>query len=192
MLLTPVDILQQAHNNRTGEVRVRQVNCCEKVGDILKNGAKFLGYEIHFSAMYIPHSHHQLAQLKVKYDPFMTDELKLKQGALLDKPDTSKATKETVTEYLRFGSSAMQGWRVEMEDKHTIVADLKELQGLLAGHSFVAVYDGHGGNFSSTYAEDRMLGLVNKIFIERKIITLELLLLACNMWWRRSIYVQKL
>ncbi len=142
--------------------------------------------------MYISHSHHQLAQLKVENDPFVTDELKLKQGALLDKPNTSKVTKETVTEDLRFGSSAMQGWRVEMEDKHTIVADLRELKGHLAGLSFVAVYDGHGGNFSSNYAADRMLGLVNNIFIEWEVITLGLLLLACNMWRRRYIYVQKL
>ncbi len=99
-----------------------------------------------------------------KYDLIVTDKLKLKQGALLDKPDTSKDTREVKTEDLWFGSSAMQGWRIEMEDKHTIIADLKDVQWPLAGHSFVAVYDGHGGKFSSSYAEDRMLGLVKVIF----------------------------
>ncbi len=79
---------------------------------------------------------------------------------MLDKPITNKATKEVVTEYLRFGSSAMQGWRVEMEDTHTIIADMSERQERLAGHAFIALYDGHGGNFTSAYAEDRMIELV--------------------------------
>ncbi len=79
---------------------------------------------------------------------------------MLDKPITNKATREKTAYDVRFGSSAMQGWRVEMEDTHTIIEDMREFQGPLAGHAFVAVYDGHGGTFSSTYAEDRMLRFV--------------------------------
>ncbi|CAN0317745.1 unnamed protein product [Discosporangium mesarthrocarpum] len=46
-----------------------------------------------------------------------------------------------------------QGWRVDMEDAHTIVANVAGLQ----GHSFVAVYDGHGGGFCANYAGGNMM-----------------------------------
>lgn len=66
---------------------------------------------------------------------------------------------------LIFGVSSMQGWRTEMEDKHSAVLDIttvppKEGEGPNSGDededevssikdqvSFFGVYDGHGGNY---------------------------------------------
>jgi serine/threonine protein phosphatase PrpC len=60
-------------------------------------------------------------------------------GSFLDKPETSKTTEVGDAEGLRWGFSAMQGWRIDMEDDHTM------LTGLEHGDSFFGVYDGHGG-----------------------------------------------
>lgn len=40
-----------------------------------------------------------------------------------------------------------------MEDSHTIIADVEGLK----GHSFVAVYDGHGGALCAAYAGKNMM-----------------------------------
>eukprot|EP00611_Tribonema_gayanum_P018313 TRINITY_DN31407_c0_g1_i1.p1 TRINITY_DN31407_c0_g1~~TRINITY_DN31407_c0_g1_i1.p1 ORF type:complete len:270 (-),score=82.06 TRINITY_DN31407_c0_g1_i1:45-854(-) len=75
-------------------------------------------------------------------------------GTFLDKPVTDKDTEEDTSEDgLRFGASAMQGWRVEMEDSHTIITAMPGLP----NHSFVAVYDGHGGSMCATYAGKEMM-----------------------------------
>ncbi|CAM9604802.1 unnamed protein product, partial [Ectocarpus sp. 12 AP-2014] len=75
-------------------------------------------------------------------------------GTLLDKPVTEKETEtETGSNGLEFGASAMQGWRVDMEDSHTIVANVAGLE----GHSFVAVFDGHGGALCAAYAGENMM-----------------------------------
>lgn len=75
-------------------------------------------------------------------------------GTLLDKPMTDKETeKETGPDGLEFGVSAMQGWRVDMEDSHTIITNV----GGLEGHSFVAIYDGHGGALCAAYAGEHMM-----------------------------------
>ncbi|CAM9290790.1 unnamed protein product [Chrysoparadoxa australica] len=50
----------------------------------------------------------------------------------------------------------MQGWRVEMEDAHTIVTDIPGL----TEHAFVAVYDGHGGSLSAKYAGQHMMDVL--------------------------------
>jgi serine/threonine protein phosphatase PrpC len=42
----------------------------------------------------------------------------------------------------------MQGWRRTMEDAHTVIGSLPELP----DHSFVAVYDGHGGSVAAELA----------------------------------------
>jgi protein phosphatase 1G len=64
-------------------------------------------------------------------------------GAYLEKPVTAKRSdhgravvggRETV-----YASSAMQGWRVGMEDAHVIVPEFDESTTLFA------VFDGHGG-----------------------------------------------
>lgn len=78
-------------------------------------------------------------------------------GTLLDKPITEKHTQEERGgDGLRYGASAMQGWRVEMEDSHTIITNLEGLN----GHSFVAVYDGHGGSLCAEYAGKNMMKFI--------------------------------
>ena len=69
-------------------------------------------------------------------------------GALLDKPITEKHSDTAEGNGLRFGCSEMQGWRREMEDAHTVIATLPELP----DHSYIAVYDGHGGSVAAELA----------------------------------------
>uniref|UniRef100_A0A7S2HRS3 PPM-type phosphatase domain-containing protein n=1 Tax=Octactis speculum TaxID=3111310 RepID=A0A7S2HRS3_9STRA len=46
----------------------------------------------------------------------------------------------------------MQGWRTEMEDAHTIKPSIS----VLPDHSFFAVFDGHGGDFSAHFAAQHL------------------------------------
>jgi len=75
-------------------------------------------------------------------------------GSHLEKPITEKHSIETV-EYngMKFAASEMQGWRIEMEDQHTVETDVANLD----NHSFVAVYDGHGGKRAAEYSGAHML-----------------------------------
>eukprot|EP00899_Mesostigma_viride_P024534 jgi/Mesvir1/5265/Mv15379-RA.1 len=54
--------------------------------------------------------------------------------------NTEKFSSDGENESLMFGASAMQGWRVGMEDAHATLLDLDDKK-----TSFFAVYDGHGG-----------------------------------------------
>ena len=45
-------------------------------------------------------------------------------GAFLDKPKTEKHSEHGSGNGLNYGLSSMQGWRIEMEDAHTAVANL--------------------------------------------------------------------
>jgi hypothetical protein len=47
-------------------------------------------------------------------------------GSYLDKPITEKHSEIDAANGLAFGASAMQGWRVEMEDSHTIITAIGE------------------------------------------------------------------
>jgi len=63
-------------------------------------------------------------------------------GAFLDKPETEKTTSAGVTACgLPYAMSCMQGWRMHMEDAHTVELELPGRPGV----SFFAVFDGHGG-----------------------------------------------
>eukprot|EP01043_Picozoa_sp_COSAG02_P026304 COSAG02_NODE_1512_length_12212_cov_4.145133_5_plen_356_part_00 len=79
-------------------------------------------------------------------------------GATLDKPVTEKTTERGSgtlgdgSEYT-FGASGMQGWRREMEDRHTCCVEVPGLE----GHAFFAVYDGHGGDEAAELSEQRVL-----------------------------------
>ena len=69
-------------------------------------------------------------------------------GTLLDKPITEKETHSDAANGYRYGVSAMQGWRVEMEDAHIAIGSIEGLE----DHGFFAVFDGHGGRaFVSDY-----------------------------------------
>mmetsp|Transcript_7983 Transcript_7983/g.9257 ORF Transcript_7983/g.9257 Transcript_7983/m.9257 type:complete len:350 (-) Transcript_7983:583-1632(-) len=67
-------------------------------------------------------------------------------GAYLSKPETSKHTEEAENAYLKSGVTAMQGWRTEMEDAHTIQLDID------TNTSLFGVFDGHGGKEVAIYA----------------------------------------
>jgi len=69
-------------------------------------------------------------------------------GQTLSEPVVEKHSTSGGDVRLIYGASAMQGWRISMEDAHTT-----ELR--LAGkenHSFFAVYDGHGGQNVAKYS----------------------------------------
>jgi len=79
-------------------------------------------------------------------------------GSFLDKPKTEKEqhAEENSSVRLKAGLAAMQGWRVDMEDSHSIKLSIDGAPEL----SWFAVFDGHGGAFTSRYAADNVL---NKI-----------------------------
>jgi protein phosphatase 2C family protein 2/3 len=69
-----------------------------------------------------------------------------------------------------FGVSAMQGWRISMEDAHATVLDLQALEGdeelkpaaSDVRISFFGVYDGHGGDKVAMYAGENLHKIVAK------------------------------
>ncbi len=63
----------------------------------------------------------------------------INMGIYLSKPNTTKETHVGENEVLRFAVSAMQGWRMNMEDAHISLPNLTDSIGLFA------VFDGHGG-----------------------------------------------
>uniref|UniRef100_A0A6U5FM03 protein-serine/threonine phosphatase n=1 Tax=Corethron hystrix TaxID=216773 RepID=A0A6U5FM03_9STRA len=79
-------------------------------------------------------------------------------GTLLDKPVTEKNTELGESNGLKYGASSMQGWRVEMEDEHILATNLPKLDGT----SFFAVFDGHGGSFTSYYAKGNLVRLLSE------------------------------
>lgn len=60
-------------------------------------------------------------------------------GVYLSTPDKTKHTEDGDNSTLRYGVSAMQGWRMAMEDSHISMPDFDE------NVSLFAVFDGHGG-----------------------------------------------
>ena len=67
-------------------------------------------------------------------------------GAYLSQPVKEKESSDGGNVKVKFGTSAMQGWRTSMEDSHCAVPDLDEHT------SFFAVFDGHGGKEVALYA----------------------------------------
>ena len=61
-------------------------------------------------------------------------------GAYLSEPVTDKQSESGEIGKLKYGASAMQGWRVNQEDAHNCIVALDGPD----CHLF-AVYDGHGG-----------------------------------------------
>ena len=80
----------------------------------------------------------------------------VEMGSFLDKPVVKKETHNVEGNGLRAGAAAMQGWRVTMEDAHTLVVGMDGLP----DHSFFAVYDGHGGDMVAKHAGKHMLGKI--------------------------------
>eukprot|EP00249_Psilotum_nudum_P020894 c27886_g1_i5 orf=1148-2221(+) len=66
-------------------------------------------------------------------------------GIYLSSPKTEKFSEDGENERIRFGVSAMQGWRSSMEDAHAAILKLDD------NTSFFGVYDGHGGKVVSKF-----------------------------------------
>ena len=60
-------------------------------------------------------------------------------GIYLTKPNLTKDSHDGENEILKYGVSAMQGWRTNMEDAHITNLNLSD------GVALFAVFDGHGG-----------------------------------------------
>ena len=82
-------------------------------------------------------------------------------GLFLDKPKREKTVESGEGNGLQFAVSAMQGWRVDMEDSHSMKTDLAPN---LQGASYFAVFDGHAGDFVSKYAAENLWEVVRLIF----------------------------
>lgn len=81
-------------------------------------------------------------------------------GSQLAKPVTEKVTERLAggpNECVSFAASGMQGLRREMEDAHCIVPSMDDG---LGDHSFVAIYDGHGGDATANIAAETMLSYI--------------------------------
>ena len=76
----------------------------------------------------------------------------------LDAPITTKVSERGEANGLKFAVSSMQGWRVRMEDEHSLVGEIQSPPGL-RNLSLFAVYDGHGGNFTSHYAGNHFVNV---------------------------------
>lgn len=76
-------------------------------------------------------------------------------GAFLDKPKTEKHNCCGVGNGLTYGLSSMQGWRVDMEDAHTVALGLSAPG--MTDWSFFAVYDGHAGSRVANYCSKHLL-----------------------------------
>ena len=79
-------------------------------------------------------------------------------GAFLDKPKTEKKNHSGESNGLKFASSSMQGWRMEMEDSDVCDTNLGRLQ----GWSFFGVFDGHAGTKVSKYCSEQLWGSIVK------------------------------
>ncbi|CAK7197574.1 Protein phosphatase 2C 2 [Sporothrix eucalyptigena] len=88
-------------------------------------------------------------------------------GQTLSEPIVDKSSAKGEDDRLLYGVSAMQGWRISMEDAHTTVLDLLQNFPLAAkSHSskisFFGVYDGHGGDKVALFAGENVHKIVAK------------------------------
>lgn len=84
-------------------------------------------------------------------------------GQTLSEPVVDKKSSKGGDERLIYGVSAMQGWRISMEDAHATILDLqlddgKEVKPANADSrlSFFGVYDGHGGDKVALFAGENV------------------------------------
>ncbi|KAM0432410.1 hypothetical protein ACHAPT_004954 [Fusarium lateritium] len=73
-------------------------------------------------------------------------------GQTLSEPVVEKTSEKGEDERLIYGVSAMQGWRISMEDSHTAVLDLDSAKTHSSKLSFFGVFDGHGGDKVALFA----------------------------------------
>ena len=78
-------------------------------------------------------------------------------GAFLDKPMTEKTTCSGEGKTLKYGMSAMQGWRKDMEDAHVCRLDFG-----WDGWSIFGVFDGHAGASVSKYLSEHIVDCIKE------------------------------
>lgn len=85
-------------------------------------------------------------------------------GAFLDKPKTEKET-VSGTGYggIKYAVSAMQGWRMEMEDAHVC-----ETQSFCKNCSIFGVFDGHAGPKAANYCAKNLVRSITENFSKDK------------------------
>ncbi|KAK4151413.1 phosphatase 2C-like domain-containing protein [Chaetomidium leptoderma] len=88
-------------------------------------------------------------------------------GQTLSEPVVEKTSENGGDQRLFYGLSAMQGWRISMEDSHTAILNLLEDNPKAAKEhasqlSFFGVYDGHGGSNVALFAGDNIYRIVAK------------------------------
>jgi len=79
---------------------------------------------------------------------------------MLPAPITSKNLERYGTQFLRIGSSEMQGYRPTMEDFHSIQPSLSEKH---PNTAFFGVFDGHGGDRASAFLHKNLGKEVGKL-----------------------------
>lgn len=81
-------------------------------------------------------------------------------------PVTTKITErgQSYPQNIQYAASGMKGLRATMEDKHLYTNEI-HVHGLaeaLTDHSLFAVFDGHGGDFTSAYAAEHFLKVLSR------------------------------
>jgi serine/threonine protein phosphatase PrpC len=80
-------------------------------------------------------------------------------GAFLDKPMTDKTTEYGEGNCLKYGLSAMQGWRKDMEDAHICST---KLESEWKDWSVFGVFDGHAGASVSSYLSEYLVQTIQE------------------------------
>ncbi|KAI1381053.1 PP2C-domain-containing protein [Hypoxylon crocopeplum] len=88
-------------------------------------------------------------------------------GQTLSEPVIDKISDRGDDDRLLYGVSAMQGWRISMEDSHTTILDLltpsgDEKKAHPSRLSFFGVFDGHGGDKVAQFAGRNIHGILKK------------------------------
>ncbi|KAI1441497.1 PP2C-domain-containing protein [Annulohypoxylon stygium] len=89
-------------------------------------------------------------------------------GQTLSEPVVDKASDKGEDDRLLYGVSAMQGWRISMEDAHCTVLDLltpqtdDEKRVHPSRLSFFGVFDGHGGDKVAQFAGKNIYDILKK------------------------------
>ena len=84
-------------------------------------------------------------------------------GNYLDEPKTEKLTARGEGNGIRYGVSAMQGWRIEMEDEHVCIVSLPYDEDT----SFFGVFDGHDGPETAQDCAKNLHACISKCYKER-------------------------
>ena len=83
-------------------------------------------------------------------------------GAFLEKPKTEKITSKGEGCGVQYGVSAMQGWRMEMEDAHVCTTDFNK------DWCIFGVFDGHAGTKVSKKCSDKLVDTLEKHFMPKE------------------------